>query len=469
MKNLMLIGSALLVLSTSAFASQARLLALGMNETDNEGSYHISDSRNIFLNPAYINVYSDYAIFEWGSAGQNAKAGATDSAATISNNTSSPKAQGGVFKKYGDFVYGLYFGNESNTSALLRVAGSSAISALNARTGGATSAVSKMLQTTDNQLDIFFGGDNGLKWAVNPVIAIGKEESRSSKDSAFSVRGGVLASNWDAHLNLSLRSASEATDAVTLPLGSVVAATNVSQEFKGKLGLHAGGSYALAGNHRVFGYVKHYGWEQTDSYNAYAALDTNSNTNSGGALNGVGGQNGTVKGDFTSYYLGWGSSTDINSSDKLFYSVAAKKTDINLNFVNKSEVRHLVIPLTLGYEAKATDWLTLRGSVVQNLWGVRDNKNVNNYSGATGTRLNRIASSLISNIYGGSGKSTIANSTAVNAGASLVFGNVTVDGLIGTTDTAGNSVVSATNSNAPKVGLLSFSNLETSVAVTYKF
>lgn len=49
-------GSALFALaSTSVFASQARLLALGMNETDNEGMYYISDARNIFLNPAYIN------------------------------------------------------------------------------------------------------------------------------------------------------------------------------------------------------------------------------------------------------------------------------------------------------------------------------------------------------------------------------------------------------------------------------
>ncbi|QDK43146.1 hypothetical protein DOM21_17130 [Bacteriovorax stolpii] len=469
MKKSLLIVSALSLISTSAMASQARLLALGMNETDNEGMYHVSDARNMFLNPAYINVYNDQAIFEWGSAGQIVKAGATDSTASVNNNTASPKAQGGVLKKYGDFVYGLYFGNESNTSSLLRIAGTSAIAALNARAAGATSAVSKTLATSDNQVDIFFGGGSDLKWAVNPVLTFGKDDARKAKDSGISVRGGVIGSGWDAHLNVSLNSKSEATDSVTLPLGSVVAAQTVNQKFKGKLGVQAGGSYILSGNNRVFGYVKHYGWEQTDSYNAYAALDTNTNTNSSGALNGAGGQNGTVKGDFTSIYLGWGSHTDVNTTDKLFYSFAAKKTDINLKFSNKSEVRHIALPLTIGYEAQATEWLVLRGSVVQNIWGQRDNKNIDNYSGATGTRVNRLASNLISKIYGSTGKASLANSTQVNAGATLTFGQIAVDGLISATNGTGAQTKSATDSNAPKVGILSLENLETSVAVTYKF
>lgn len=458
MKKLMMIGSALLVLSsTSAYATQARLLALGMNETDNEGMYHISDSRNIFLNPAYINVYSDQAVFEWGSAGQLATASAvtTAQAASLNNNTSAPKAQGGVFKKYGDFVYGLYFGNESNTSSLLRVAGTSAGSAMNGFTGAAGSGNSKMLQTADNQVDFFFGGDNGLKWAINPTIAMGKDETRSSKDSAYAIRFGAIATSWDAHLNLSLGSKSKATDAVAIT--PLTLTDTIFQEFEGKIGFHAGGSYVLSGSNRVFGYVKHYGWEQTDSHTYTLAQQT-----------AIGGQQGTVKGNFSSYHLGWGSDFDVNNGDKLFASVTAKKTDIDLKFNNKGEIRHLIVPVTIGYEAKATDWLVIRGSVVQNLWGTKNNKNVNN-AGATGTQLNKVGQALISKIYGGTGKSTLANSTSVNAGATLVFGQLSIDGLIGTTSAAGASVVSATDSNPPKTGILSLSNLQTSVAATYKF
>lgn len=450
MKNLLMIGSALLVLSSSAFASQARLLALGMNETDNEGMYYISDSRNIFLNPAYINIYANQAVFDWGNVGQVASANATagSTQATINNNTSAPKAQGGVFKKYGDFVYGLYFGNESNTSSLLRVAGTSAAAAMNGYTGTTGSGNSKMLQTADNQVDLFFGGENGLKWAGNVTVAMGKDDSRSGKDSAIAIRGGLIGSSWDAHVNLSLASKSKDTDSITVtPLG--ITAESIAQEFKGKLGFQAGGSYVLSGSNRLFGYVKHYGWEQTDSHTYSAAQQAN-----------IGGQTGTFKGDFTSYHLGWGSDFDVNNGDKIFTSVSAKKTDINLKFSNKSEVRHLIIPVTLGYEAKATDWLTIRGSVVQNLYGTRDNKNIDNYA-TTGTRLNKVASGLIKAIYGGSGKSTLANSTAVNAGATLNFGQLSVDGLIGTTGSTGTA--------SSKTGILSASNLETSVGVTYKY
>ena len=466
MKNLMMIGSALLVLSSSAYASQARLLALGMNETDNEGMYHISDERNIFLNPAYINIYNNMAIAEWGSVGSYARVtaasglGTTGTSTATLNDAANPKAQGGVFKKYGDYVYGLYLGNESNTSSLLRVAGTSAASTFD-KFNGAGTVESKMLSTADNQVDLFFGGDNGLKWAINPVLTFGKDETRGAKDSGYSVRGGVIASNWDAHLNLSLGSKSEAYEGITSPADAL--SQQVSDEFKGSIGFHIGGSYILSGKNRVFGYVKHYGWEQTDNFASYAT--TNGINLGASAGTGIGGQQGTVKGDFTSYYLGWGSEYDVNTTDRLFYSLAAKKTDINLEFSNKSEVRNLILPLTIGYEAQALEWLTLRGSVVQNLWGTRDNKNINNYTGATGTRLNRVASGLITGIYGGSGKTTITNSTKINAGATLKFGQFSVDGLIGATS---GSRAGAVGSNT-NTGALAFDNLETSVAMTYKF
>ncbi len=452
MKKMMMIGSALLVLSSSAFASQARLLALGMNETDNEGMYHISDSRNIFLNVANINLYPNQAEFEWGNTGVDAAlTGTTSPASATVNRFDKPKAQGGAFKKYGDFVYGLYFGNESNTSSLLRIAGTSAAS-----TGNIVGAVpqSKMLQTADNQVDVFFGGDNGMKWAVNALYAGGKDEARSAKNSAAAIRGGLIGSNWDAHLNLSVNNKSNATDTVNPYL---IGSTSVSQEFKGKLGFHVGGSYVLQGNNRIFGYVKHYGWDQTDSYTGYGtAFNTQAATVTGVAGAG-GGQTGTVSGDFTSYYLGWGSDYTVNNGDKIFASLTAKKTDINLKFTNKSEIRNLIIPVVIGYEAKATDWLTLRGSVVQNLYGQQDNKNEQN--------LNTVAQSLIAAAYGANGKKTIANSTAVNAGATLAFGQLSIDGLIGTTSTT-NAVATKNGTNT---GVLSVANLETSVGLTYKY
>lgn len=464
MKKILLTSAVLAsTFAVNAHASQARLLALGMTETDNEGSYYISDERSVFLNPAYMTQHSNHMVMEWGNAGKQMSVLSTTSDATLNDNTSTPKAMGGFFKKYGDFNYGVYLGNESNTSSLLRIAGTSALSTMNglsntpSATVAPTGVESKMLPTADNVVDLFFGGDNGLKWGTNLSLAFAKNDNRSAKESSAAIRTGVIGQGWDAHLNLSLVSKSKSTDTMSFTAGALSAlnGTVVSQEFKGKFGAQLGGSYNLPVG-KVFGYVKHYGWEQTDSTSS--AIISSISTN-------FGGQNGTVKGDFTSYYAGWGHEMAVNNGDKVFTSLTVKKTDINLKFTNKSEVRHLVIPVSIGYEAKATEWLTLRGSIIQNIWGQYDNKNINNYS-STGTRLNKVASGTIAGIYGGSGKATVANSTTVNAGATLTFGNFNIDGLIGTTDTTGTATSS---SSSKKVGLLSLENLETSVAMTYKF
>lgn len=446
MKNLLVIGSVLTLISTSAMASQARLLALGMKETDNDGMYHISDARNIFLNPAYVNIYNNYVVAEYGKDGLNISRDTTY--ATASNTTldadASPKAQGGFFAKYGDFVYGLYVGNESNTSSLLRIVGTSAIaamngtSAINATTNVATGVNSKMLDSADNQFDLFFGGDTGLKWGLNTTFATGKEDSRKAKDSSLALRGGLMGSGWDAHLNLSLMSKAESTDSVSITLpGTAVTGVSVAQEFKGKLGLQLGGSYVIAGNNRIFGYVKHYSWEQKDSFTGYAAIP---------AAYRIGGQSGTVKGDFTSALLGWGTHYDVNTSDKLFVSFAAKKTDINAKFNTKGEISNLVLPLTIGYEAVATEWLTLRGSVVQNIWGTRDNKNYGS--------INQVGRGLMTSTFGAQGKGTIAASTEVNGGATFTFGKLALDGLVGAKTAA---------------GTLRTDNLLTRLALTYNF
>lgn len=435
-----------MLVSTSVFATQARLLALGMDETDNEGMYYVEDGRNIFLNPAYVNLYPNQVVAEWGSNGFNAVVtGSAESSATIYR-VNAPKAQGGVFKKVGDLVFGVYFGNESNTSSLLRIAGTSAIATVN---GAGATLASRMLQTADNQLDVFVGGDAGVKWGANATWGNGKDETRSAKQSAGAVRAGLIGSGWDAHLNVSVNNKAEATDTITVP-ATATAATSVKQEFEGKLGVQVGGSYVVTGNNRVFGYVKHYGWEQMDSFNAYPK------TIPGASGFPVGGQNGTVKGDFTSYYLGWGTHFDVNTTDRVFTSISAKKTDINLKFNNKAEVRHLIVPVTVGYEAIATEWLTLRGSIVQNIWGTADNKNM--------TSANVVARNLIGALYEKDGKRTPANTTEVNAGATLTYGQLSIDGLIGLTNAARNGTVAEKNT-----GVLALDNLASSVAMTYKF
>lgn len=440
MKKVLLVGATLSLLSTSAMASQARLLSLGMSETDNDGMYHIQDNRNIFLNPAWLNVYNNYVTVEFGKNGTVAGTNANGTPYTTFDRNDKPKAQGGFFKKHGEMVYGLYLGAESNTSSLLRAAGTSSVAALNV--DGGTTPNSKMLQSADNQFDFFLAGENGIKWGANATFARGKDDSRNASDLAIATRWGLMTDRWDAHLNLSLASKAHATDSGG-SLAGVYA--DVYSELKGKLGFQLGGSYLISGNNRVFGYVKHYGWEQTQTGVTQASNTPITNPITTQPMGPLGGQNGTVKGDFTSYHLGWGTHYDVNTSDKLYVSFSAKKTDINAKFANKGEVRHLVLPISLAYEAKANDWLTLRGSVTQSVWSSRDNKNL--------TSLNIIARNLIAQQFGSQGKGTVANTTDVRAGATLTFGNLELDGLIG----------------ASNLGELDGNDLFSRAGLTYKF
>ncbi|MBY0412824.1 MAG: hypothetical protein K2Q18_01600 [Bdellovibrionales bacterium] len=96
MKRNVLVIAGLAVLSTNAFASKARVEAL--NQDSVRGSEYISDSRNIFRNPAHLNTMSNYLVTEWGTAAS------TDS-------QTAPRAEGGFFRETGSFNYGLYLGN----------------------------------------------------------------------------------------------------------------------------------------------------------------------------------------------------------------------------------------------------------------------------------------------------------------------------------------------------------------------
>lgn len=449
MKKILTVGSALMLLSTSAFATQSRLIALGLKELDNEGSYYIQDNRNVFLNAANVNDVGNSIVMEYGASGRSLS----------TNNTSieqldQPKAQGGFFKKAGEYTYGFYYGNESNTSSLIRIASSSAAAISFPGVGGTGPSNPKMLGTTDNQLDIFFAGVAGdYKWGTNLLYSNSKDEVNVKKDQALVFRLGVKANRWDAHLNMSILGKAESTDVIASAAPYNTAATIV-QESKGKLGVHLGGSFNLNDQDKIFGYVKNYAWEQKDSFASYPLATQGSYV--------PGGQTGTVKGDFTTIQLGWGRAAKVNETGTLFSSIYARHTAINLKFNNKTEVRNLVLPVTVGYEAVATDWLTIRGSIVQNIIGTRNNKNFNS--------ANALARSLVAGTYGLEGKGTLNNSTEVNAGATLTYGKLAVDGVVGITSGNRNgSNTTATGTPNKTQGPLALDNLASKVAVTYNF
>lgn len=431
-----------------ASATIARLKALGMDETDNEGSYYIDDDRNIFLNAANVNSYSDTVILEWGSEGQN-----FGSASLKTDEDYNPKAKGGFLKTHGNYVYGIYVGNESNTSALLRGVATGAYAAHRAASTGG--AVDTMLDGADNQVDFFFGGKaSSMDWGVNVVYTSDKKSANRAHDRGSAVRFGAKADKWQGFLNLSTSSYAEQVD--TLPALGSFAGGDVFHEFQGKLGFHLGGSYKVNPMGSVYGFYKQFDWEQTDSSGTTAGLGTLAGVNADGR-----GQAGTTKAGFKTYALGYGHVMKTGNGTA-YANIEYRHKDIHVDFTSKSEAKNVFIPLTFGYEYDATSWLTLRGSVSQKIWGYRENKN---YSS-----LSYIGNSAAISQFGtdtGGKKATFTNSTNVNAGASLKFKRLKIDGLIGIGQSNG------TLDNASPIdgdhGVLDLDRLLARVGVTYNF
>jgi len=359
MKKTLVIAS-LAVLSTSAFASKARMEALGQGQV----SRYIMDTRSVFLNPAMVNEQKNYIITEWGSA-QNS---GTDTDAA-------PRAEGGFFREMGTFTYGLYLGNN-----------------------GSRLEHSNTFLDQTNALDLFLGGDMGVKWGARVHYANAKDETGAvnKKHNAFGLGLGAEMGDAEAYVNVDLADKST---------GETVA----SYESKLKPSYTVGGSYKFAG----WSFFAEYDMSKLNETLATATTEKDS-----------------------TILVGAGRVHEINPTARLI-------TDLSLT-MNTNEttangkVKTNALPATLGMEVDATSWLVLRGSVAQNIiFGEQ-----------------KLANGK---------KKTIPNSTTVNAGATLNFGKLKVDGMIG------NTAASRAGTVGTKEGVLSTDNLLTRVAVSYWF
>ena len=375
MKKQLVLVTGLAVLAAPAFASKARLQALG-ESTD--GSQYINDNRNIFLNAAHVNSHKDLVTFENGTTGT------ADTAAA-------PRAEGGYFFSNGNMVYGVQLGQESNTATGLRQAGM----------GVAAREV--------NTVDLFVGGDAGVKWGAsllysssdNDAVAAG---ANLKEQNSMRARLGASQGNWDAFANISIANEAKLEN---------------GDKFEGKLGYQLGGSYML------------------NSYTLFANYAD---------FTGDGTQTGVKKEvSLNRYAVGVGRATKLNDKTSLFTKVSYTSTTAEnervaagngANFaVKKNETTAL--PVVIGLEHDATAWLTLRGSIGQNVF--------------------------INEVKGEKGNSSAAT-TVVNAGATLKFGDLSVDGVVGNIDNNGTGVNENTNA-----GQIRSDVLMSRVSMTYRF
>ena len=391
MKKQLVLVTGLAVLAAPAFASKARMQALG--ESVN-GSQYINDNRNIFLNAAHVNNHKDLVTFETGANSQ------------VAESAAAPRAEGGYFFSNGNMVYGVQLGQQSDTAHALR-AGAGIIAP-----GAGNANLPRLAER--NTVDLFVGGDAGVKWGASLLYSSSEDKSATGTDDvkeqeSMRARIGASQGNWDAFANISL--ANEAKD-------------GIGDKFEGKLGYQLGGSYML------------------NSYTLFANYSSFEGE-------------GTIAGDkkdisLNVYEVGVGRATKLNDKTQLFTKVSYRSTnaendritapaDVNgANFaVKKRETKAL--PVVIGLEHDALAWLTLRGSVGQN---------------------------VVINEVKAQDKNTATSTTIVNAGATLKFGDLSVDGVIGNT-TAGTDGATTIGENAN--GQLRLDTLMSRVSMTYRF
>jgi hypothetical protein len=387
MRSNVLVIAGLAVLSTSAFASKARMEALGQGDA----SYYLMDSRTVFVNPSALNEMKNYVVTEWGASQQ------TDS-------VTSPRAEGGFFREMGAFSYGLYLGNNGD-----------------ARTASGT------FQSHQNALDLVLAGDMGLKWGARLHYANSKDETGGfeKKNSALGLGLGVMHGDASGYLNLALSDKSNG-------------ATVAGDEWKRKPGINLGGAYKWSGMNFFADYTST-SEEITAGTTGVTTWTVNTIGTAGATTLGTG-TNGHKTSALT---VGASKMHEVNPGARIVSDVRfiSATDEISGSSVSTSNGKATVtkLPVTFALETDATSWLTLRGSVSQNF-----------VLGETKTIDGK--------------KSSISNSATANAGATLNFGKLKVDGVIGTSAAARNGALGTSNS-----GVLTTDNLMSRVGVTYNF
>jgi len=375
MKKHLVLATGLALLSTSAFATKARMDAF--RQDANRGSLFLEDTRNVFRNAANVNSMKNYVLTEWGVDGAN------DSA-------TAPQAEGGVFREAGNFNYGLYLGSDINNGN-------------SNRTGSDAAFVSN-----DNNLSLFVGGDMGMEWGLRLNYANNKNEGSIKKDqSAYGLGLGINMGDLAAWANLDLKDESKGASAA-------------GDKWTADLGLNLGASYKVSGMTVFADYSK-----TGDEYAAVGAAFKPTHS-------------------ATDIQVGAAKVYDHGASARTFASVVYtnNKTETKSAATTTSETSSVTLPVTLGFEADATSWLTLRGSVAQPI-----------FLNSLETKSTGSVTTKVSN----------TNQANVAAGATLNFGKLKVDGSIGTTTAA------AGRAAGGSAGLLTLDNLMSRVSVHYWF
>ncbi len=302
--------------SISAFASKARLEALGESK---DGSYYIQDNRDMFLNPAHVNYHKDFLTFEWGD----------QQGVAATDNVSTPRAEGGFYRSMGSLNYGLYLGSQDSRVQTRRSFNVGAAHAF---------------QNMNNPVDLFVGGEaSSMKWGANLTYSTSETNNLGSfkqEQDYLGAKVGVEMNNLEVFAQADI-------------VNDAKGANTVNDELEGNFGGQLGATYML-NDLKLFGSWNRYSYDFKDQSGTAVTKYENKDS---------------------AWKLGVGRQATLNDKTKLFTKVEYNNTRVSSEkpknpaadkaFYTQSNWN---MPIAIGLEHDALSWLTLRGSVVQTLW-----------------------------------------------------------------------------------------------------
>lgn len=351
MKKLLLLA-AISMVATQANASKARLNALGNAE-------HLTDIQDVLERPDRATMFGEWVTFEFGTKAQTDTAGTTDV-----NEADVLNAEGGFVRMHGDAAWGAYLGNNSTSAAFYR-----------SLLGTQAAAVStKLNQAQSNPLNLFYATKSGdMAWGAGLFYTSSEDKDAFTKQSVTGLVGSMTMGAIEAKL--------------LLGLGNVVEDnTNAASKVK----LEGTTTAKLHGAYRA------------DDMYYYAQYDM-----SGAKLKS--GTTEAAKLEGSGFKVGVTHSTKKDAVE-FFYGAEYMTNTLKNKVTGGNKIEISSLPLIVGLEADAANWLTFRGSVKQSIF-VNNTKDTPATGAATQDDVN-------------------AANTVVAAGVGMKWNKFTVDGTL---------------------------------------
>lgn len=310
MKKLLIVALALA--STNAFATRARLNALG-------NAVHLVDTQTVLTNPADMMFMGDYVNFESGT---------TAGGAYQSN------AEGTVTRSFGEGKLGLTLGNQSENASAWTGAGGTTVGlrtlasdAFWVAAGQPANTGLSSVKGQQNPVAVHYGMKMAdMSVAGTLVYSNYNDKVADEKESSGGFRLGMRNDVWDANLGIGLLN--------TYKKGT--------EEFKGTGGYSAAAGYKM-GDMYYHGKLVLAGFKAEDAGAEKIKLDRTSIAFS------------AIK-------------NHKQEGGNLFYGVTLEQSQNKIEFAGGAaeiKSKDLLLPLIIGVEADVNSWLAVRGSITQ--------------------------------------------------------------------------------------------------------